>query len=53
MKNKTLMYVGIAVIGFLAYRHFTKKTKTPSGKGTIIPHTMEITEEVDINEIPL
>jgi hypothetical protein len=53
MKNKTLMYVGIAVIGFLAYRHFTKKSKTPSGKGEIIPHTMEAIEEVDVTETPL
>jgi hypothetical protein len=37
----------------LAYRHFTKKTKSPSGKGEIIPLTIETIKEVDVNQTQL
>lgn len=32
MKNKALMYVGIAVLGYVAYKYFYKKPKKDDGK---------------------
>jgi len=39
MKNKALMYIGIAVLGYVAYRHFYKKPKTIGPNATPPPTT--------------
>jgi hypothetical protein len=39
MKNKALMYVGIAVLGYVAYKYFYKKPKKDDGKVIAPPPT--------------